>query len=186
MSLFELFSIAIALSFDAFGVAISIGLKHSLKLNKKIYIIISFGFFQFFLSAAGLFIGILFNQYVFNIPDYVGGLSIIIIGVLMIKEAVQKREEPVTIETHIFIILGISVSIDALMVGFTVLSKTTLIYVGFAYTLFIGLVTLLITIIAFLIANSLKKIEIVEKYSQYLGGIILILFGIKMLVFNVL
>lgn len=177
MSLFELFSIAFALSLDAFGVAISVGLKHSLKINKKILVILSFGFFQFFLSSAGLVIGKLFNQYVFKIPNFICGLTIMIIGILMIKEAMQNGEESIIIKPGIFIILGISVSIDALMIGFTVINK-------FVHTIFIGIITLLMTIIAFFIAKYLKKIEIIERYSQYLGGIILILFGVKILIFG--
>ena len=184
MSLFELFSIAIALSLDAFGVAISIGLKYSLNASRKILTIVSFGFFQFFLSAIGLFIGTLFNQYVFNIPDFIGGLTVMIIGVLMIHESIQNKQESIIMKPGIFIILGISVSIDALMVGFTVISKATLIYAGFVHTIFIGLITLLMTIIAFFTAKHLKRIELIEKYSQHLGGVILILFGIKMLLFS--
>ncbi len=184
MSLFELFSIAIALSLDAFGVAISIGLRYILTVNKKIFFIVSFGFFQFLLAASGLLIGKLFNQYIFLVPDLISGIIVMIIGILMIKEAFQNNEESIIMKPGIFIILGISVSIDALMIGFTVISKATFLYLGVIHTLFIGLITLIMTIIAFFIAKYLKKIEIVEKYSQYLGGIILILFGLKMMIFG--
>jgi len=183
LSLFELVSISFALSLDAFGVAISLGFKHILSVSKKMLFIASFGFFQFFLSFCGLFIGKLFNQYVFMVPSYLSGVIVLLVGIFMIKEAIQnKKQESIIMNKAIFIILGISVSVDALMIGFTVISRISFLFTGFTYTLFIGFVTLIMTFSAFLAAFYLKRIEIIERYSEYIGGIILILFAIKMII----
>jgi putative Mn2+ efflux pump MntP len=81
-----------------------------------------------------------------------------------------------------YLILGVSVSIDAMVVGFTVLNNITKVML-LKDTLFIGAVTLAMVTIAFLISKYLKKIEVVGKYADYIGGIILIIFGLKMMFF---
>ncbi len=186
MALFELFSVALALSLDAFGISISIGLKDKLTINKKILFILSFGFFQFLLSAFGMLMGRAFNRYILVIPDVIGGVIVAIIGTLMIKEAISNKQESESIimKKGIFIILGISVSIDALIIGFTVISKILSVYIGIIDTIFIGFISFIMSAIGFYIATHLKKIEIIERYSQYLAGIILILFGIKIMIFG--
>jgi putative Mn2+ efflux pump MntP len=80
-----------------------------------------------------------------------------------------------------YLILGISVSIDAAVVGFTVLNNINRGFILFEATVFIGLITLIMCIIAFLIAKYLRKIHIISKYADYVGGIILIVFGLKMI-----
>ena len=51
----------------------------------------------------------------------------------------------------------------------------------FEAAVFIGLVALILCIIAFLIAKYLRKINIISRYADYVGGIILIIFGLKMI-----
>ena len=101
----------------------------------------------------------------------------------MIKEGFENKGKCPLINPKMCIILGISVSIDAMVVGFTVLDKVKENLQLFQYTLMIGLVTLVMSTLAFFIARYLKKIEFVGKYADYIGGIILILFGIKMMFF---
>ena len=50
MELYPLFIIALALSLDAFGVALCIGLNNQAKFKNKTGFTISFGFFQFLFS----------------------------------------------------------------------------------------------------------------------------------------
>ncbi|MCH5138138.1 manganese efflux pump, partial [Clostridiaceae bacterium UIB06] len=50
-------------------------------------------------------------------------------------------------------------------------------------TLFIGTITLIMASIAFIFARYLKRISLVSKYADYIGGIILVIFGIKMMFF---
>ena len=51
----------------------------------------------------------------------VGGIAIAIVGILMIKEGVEDTEEDETLllKKGMVLILGVSVSIDAFVVGFT-------------------------------------------------------------------
>lgn len=180
MSLYTILIIALALSLDAFGVALSIGLNCEVKTINKAYFCISFGFFQFLFAVTGAFAGVIFNTYIASIPSIIGGIVIAIVGVLMIKEGMEDKEECILLKPKMYAVLGISVSIDALVVGFTALNTLSS-NLMLPYTIFIGIVTFILCIIAFVISKFLHKVQFICKYADYIGGIILILFGLKMI-----
>lgn len=183
MDFYSLSLIALALSLDAFGAALGIGFNNRLGLNEKFKFVLSFGFFQFLFSFIGAWLGTVFNLYIVALPQRIGGLMMIIVGLIILKEGFQNKESAIFLESKMYFIMGISVSIDALIIGFTVLSSSY----GYFYitisSLYIGIVTFVISIIGFYIVKFLKKIEIMQKYSDYISGIILILFGMKMIIF---
>lgn len=183
MSFYILLSIAVALSLDAFGVAICIGLNNQVKRNHKFLFAASFAFFQFLFSLIGAYIGLLFNTYIASIPQLIGGIVIALVGVLMIKEGYENKGECPLIKPSMYFVLGMSVSIDAMVIGFTALSNINNVIVMISDTVIIGLVTLIMSLTAFFVARYLKRIDAIGKYADYLGGIILILFGIKMIFF---
>ncbi|MFL0250362.1 manganese efflux pump MntP family protein [Clostridium neuense] len=183
MSLYLLFIIAVALSLDAFGVALSIGFNEAVKKKNKILFAISFGTFQFLLTFIGAYAGFVFNTYIVTIPQIIGGTVISIVGVLMIKDGFQKKPENIFLNFKMYIILGISVSIDAAVVGFTIFNKINGNYMIMLQSIFIGITTFIVSNIGFLIAKFLRRIEIIKRYANYIGGVILVLFGIKMMFF---
>lgn len=182
MDFYSLTMIALALSLDAFGVAISIGICN-LTLKKSIPYIISFGFFQFFFALSGAYAGVLFNTYIVSVPKIIGGIIIILVGIVMLKEGFEHEEDKLTNASSVYFILGMSVSVDALVVGFTVLNNIKSNWIIFRNSMYIGLVTFIMTSIAFKISKYLKKIKAVKSYANYIGGIILIIFGLKMIIF---
>ena len=101
----------------------------------------------------------------------------------MIKEGMESKGQCPLLNIKIYFLLGISVSIDSMIVGFATLGGMEVIKL-LIYTLRIGLVTLIMCIIAFIISKNLSKIELVSRYADYIGGIILILFGLKMMFFS--
>lgn len=177
----DLFLISIALSLDAFGVALCIGLNSSVKKENKIKFAFSFGFFQFAFALIGAYGGVLFSTYIAAIPNIIGGLIICVVGIMMVKEGCENGSVCPLINTKMYFVIGISVSIDAMVIGFTTLNSIHNNYEIFEKTIFIGVTTYIISILAFMISRYLKKIQIMEKYANYIGGIILILFGIKMI-----
>lgn len=181
MKMYDLLLISLALSLDAFGVAISVGLDKEIRFGNKLGFIISFGFFQFLFSIIGAYAGVFFNTYIAAVPKIIGGVLIAIVGALMIKEGFGNKEEDILLSFKTYIILGISVSIDAMIIGFTVLNNIKNDILILNYTLFIGVTTLIVSSVGFIIAKYLRKIEVVSKYADYIGGIILIIFGIKMI-----
>ncbi len=183
MEVYSLFLIALALSLDAFGVALCIGLNNNIARKSKVMFAISFGFFQFLFSIIGAYAGFLFNTYIASVPKVLGGALIAIVGIMMLKEGFQNKDECPLIKPGMVVILGVSVSIDAMVIGFTALNNIKNNLVILENTIFIGVVTLIITTIAFIISKYLKRIEILSKYADYIGGVILVIFGIKMMFF---
>lgn len=183
MEVEELFFLGLALSLDAFGVILCIGINKGIILKSIMIFVFSFGFFQFFLSFLGGYMGIIFNKYIFPIPTIVGGLIIIIVGILMIVEGVKQKEKSIFLNKSMYFILGISVSIDALVIGFTTLTYISDLFYLFMSSLFIGLITAIICSLGVILSKYIKKISIISSYADYIGGIILILFGLKMLFF---
>ncbi len=182
MEIRSLIMISVALALDAFGVALSIGLNCEVKTKHKGYFVLSFGFFQFLFSFLGAYIGYIFNSFA-SVPNTIGGLVIILVGIMMIKEGFEEKEECILIKPKMYLILGISVSIDALVVGFITLNSIIGPMALFIDTLFIGLVTVFLSSLGFILSKSLNKIKFIAKYADFIGGIILIGFGIKMIFF---
>ena len=183
MDFYSLLLIAIALSLDAFGVALCIGLNRGVRIKGRVLFSACSGFFQFLFALIGAYAGVLFNTYIASVPQIIGGALISIVGILMLKEGFQNKGECPVIRPGSYFILGISVSIDAMVIGFTVLNNINNNLIILKDTLFIGVVTLIISSLAFVVAKYLKKIELLGKYADYIGGVILVIFGIKMMFF---
>lgn len=182
MDLYPLFTIALALSLDAFGIALCIGLNNQARFANKIGFIISFGVFQFLFSYIGAYAGFLFNTYVAAMPTIIGGIIISGVGVVMIMDGFENKGKCPLLKPKMYFILGVSVSIDAMVIGFTVLNNITKVIL-LKDTLFIGGITLIMSTFAFVISRYLKRIEVIGRYADYIGGIILIIFGLKMMFF---
>lgn len=81
------------------------------------------------------------------------------------------------------LVIGISVSIDALVLGFTSLNHLGSTIILFIDCFLIGLITLTLCTIGFFICKYIRKVEFVCKYANYLGGLALIFLAIKMILF---
>lgn len=183
MNINYIFIIALALSLDAFGVAISIGINRSLRIKNKILFSISFGFFQFLFSFIGAYLGFFFSTYIISIPKIMGGAIISIVGIIMIRDGFEHKDNTFLLKNKMYAILGASVSIDALVIGFTILGHSLDLISLLVQTVFIGVVTLIISSIGFIISVFISKIDVIAKYADFMGGVILIAFGIKLMFF---
>ena len=183
MNIYIIFIIGVALAMDAFGVALGIGLNPILKASNKIKFILSFAFFQFLFTFLGGVLGHLFDVYITSIPSIAGGIVMSFVGILMIVDGLKDKESDLLIKNSTCIILGISVSIDALVIGFTTFCKLDSFIVLSIDSIFIGLITIFLSTVAFFICRYVKKISFISKYANFLGGIALILFGIKVILF---
>lgn len=170
--------IALALALDAFGVAVSIGISKKASLVDEFMLTISFGFFQFLFSYIGAYFGIVFNKVVIVMPNIVSGIVVTFIGILMIIDGIKKEKKLIIINKCMYIIIGISVSIDALAVGFTMLNASFKLALD---TIFIGVVSIILSALGFILSNYLYKINFVKKYSAFFSGAILIFLGVKMM-----
>lgn len=191
MEYVTLLLIALSLSLDAFSVSIIDGLTIN-DLNKKrmLFICLTFGVFQALMPLIGHLVGLTFIQY---IEDYDHWLSLVLlafVGLKMVydgvKEIIEKRKkndsEEETSKTYsykLILIQGIATAIDALAIGLTL--ETSIapanVYLGI---FIIGVVTFLMCLVGIFLGSKISKllkghIEIAE----IIGGVILVLIGIK-------
>ena len=179
MGIVEITLLGIGLAMDAFAVSICKGLSMK-KMNWKNAIIIAlyFGIFQALMPVIGYFLGTTFESLVTKFDHWIAFVLLLAIGGSMIKEAFSKDEESKNdkVDFKTMSVLALATSIDALAVGITFAFFE--VNVLLAVTI-IGLITFIISIIGVKIGNRFG-----DKYqskAEFMGGIILILLGIKIL-----
>lgn len=172
--------VALALALDAAGVTMAIGCGTKTNLNEKFEIIFAFGFFQFLFALIGGLMGNYIDQNFFTISNYFSGTIILLLGLFLIREGYKNSEECIyrKISFGTVAVLGVSVSIDALGAGFSLLFSLDYSLI-LQDALIIGLIASIITAAAFKVVNYIKHIALVEKYADYVGGYILVLIGIN-------
>ena len=183
MNFLSVLIIAIALSLDAFGVALSLGIAKGINNSQIVLMSLSFGFFQYLMSFIGGIFGVYILSFLGGFPKVLGGAVISVVGLVMFIEGFKEDQptENIVIKAKMFIVLGVSVSIDALVVGLSALGSSGDNKFVFLASLIIGIVSFINSIIAFIIGRFLREIKVIEKYAEFIGGIILMLMGIKMM-----
>ena len=179
MGTIEILLISIGLAMDAFAVSICKGLSIK-KMNWKNAIIIGlyFGIFQAGMPILGYFLGSTFERFITNIDHWIAFSLLTGIGFDMLKEAFSKESENSNdkVDFKTMIILSIATSIDALAVGITFACLKTKIIVP---AITIGIITFLMSVIGVKIGNKFG--DKYERKAEIMGGVILILLGIKIL-----
>ena len=180
MSIPELIITAFALSMDAFAVSICKGLAMRRASLKEMAIVgIWFGGFQALMPLIGYFLGSAFEKYIVSVDHFIAFGLLLLIGILMIKESCEKDEEKADASLcfKTMLLMAIATSIDALAVGvsYGILPNIN-IWVAISS---IGIITLLLCMLGVKIGNIFGA-----KYkskAELIGGIILILIGVKIL-----
>ncbi len=177
MSIFGIIILSIGLGMDAFAISVCKGISFKKgNLKKSVIVATYMGVFQAIMPVLGYYLGISFADKITSIDHWLAFALLFVIGVKMIKEALNKDIEVVNdnVDFKEMIVLAIATSIDALAVGITFAFLNVNLW--FAITL-IGSITFILSLIG-------TKIGIIfgnkyEKKAELLGGIILILLGIK-------
>ena len=176
----QIILIGLGLSMDAFAVSICKGLEmKELKKEKMILIALFFGLFQALMPLIGWFLGSRFAKYITSIDHWISFVLLIFIGGKMLVEGIKNKEElanekELTIKE--LFLLSIATSIDALAVGITLAFVNTNIWFAI---LIIGLITFILSMIGVLLGHKFGAKY--QNISEIIGGIILILIGIKIL-----
>ena len=179
LNILSVFLIAVALAMDAFSVSLTKGFtQKNLTKSQIIYYGIFFGFFQFMMPVIGYFCISSISSIIESFASIIGFVLLLAIGLNMIRESLFDGDEKIT-DNFSFkevTLLAIATSIDAFAVGitFAVLNNPFL------------MPSIIIGVVAF--AFSIAGIYIGRKLGDYfgdkfqiLGGVILILIGIKIL-----
>ena len=179
MQIWELIAIAIALSMDAFAVSVCKGLSvKQVKLSHTLTAGLYFGGFQSLMPLIGYLLGSQFESLITSIDHWIAFVLLGIIGVNMIREALGKEEDELndSFAFKVMLPLAVATSIDALAVGVT-----------FAF-LNVDIVPAVLLIGATTFTFSAAGVKIgslfglrFKKKAELLGGIVLILIGVKIL-----
>jgi putative Mn2+ efflux pump MntP len=181
MSFISIFLIALALSMDAFSVAMALGAAgrgHS--SGTVIRLATAFGLFQFVMPIVGWLLGKTIVSYIADYDHWIAFGPLTVVGIRMIK-AYFDRDEKERLKDPTkgwsLLILSIATSIDALAVGVSLAFFDVNIYYASAV---IGIVCFTITAVGMIFGKALSRI--LGKKAVLLGGIVLIGIGIKIVV----
>lgn len=179
MGFIEILLIGISLAADAFAVAVCKGLSMRKYESKKGLIVgIYFGIFQGLMPIIGYLLGTTFKDLITSIDHWIAFVLLGAIGLNMIRESFSKYEESFNdkVDFKTMLPLAVATSIDALAIGITFsFLKVNII----ASATIITITTFVLSFIGIIIGNKFGT-----KYkskAEFLGGIILILMGIKIL-----
>lgn len=180
MDILTMIFIGLGLAMDAFAVSISRGvILKKFHIGHAFRIALFFGGFQAVMPLIGWSAGFSFKTYVETYSHWIAFIILLIIGCKMIYESIFVKKEKLKCEPNnllVLIGLAIATSLDALAVGvsFSLLDITIT-----EPVLVIGFVTFILSFVGVYLGDRFgilfgNKIEI-------LGGIILILIGLKIL-----
>lgn len=184
MGIAELMLTAVVLSLDAFAVAVCKGLNmRKINYGQTFLIALFFGGFQALMPFLGWIAGSSFEKYITGVDHWVAFGLLALIGGKMVWEVLFGKDGDGDTENSQFSILelfllAVATSIDALAVG-----------IAFAFTpgtdialsvILIGCVTFVLSAAGVAIGNRFGSRY--EKKAELVGGIVLILLGIKILI----
>ncbi|MFA6972303.1 MAG: manganese efflux pump MntP family protein [Gallionella sp.] len=175
----EVIVLAVALSMDAFAVSIGLGSKSNARgLGLKAGIF--FGVFQALMPFIGYLGGKGVLGWVDNYAHWIAFGLLALIGAKMIYEGMQEgiEEDIEAVTNKMMLVLAIATSIDAMAAGF---SLTLLNINAYLACLIIGVTTFLFSWAGVQIGK--KSGSWLESRAEIFGGTVLILMGLKILVF---
>ena len=183
MGIEELLLLAVGLSMDAFAVSVCKGLALRRATFKAEFTCgVWFGGFQALMPLIGFFLGSLFAGAIEAFDHWVAFALLVLIGVNMLKEALEKGDSCSTegrgdFSVKTMFVMAVATSIDALAVGISL---------AMAGDVNIFQAVGLIGVVTFVLSATGVKVGSVfgcryEKKAQIAGGVILILLGIRIL-----
>ena len=180
MNFLSLLMLAVGLSMDAFAVAVCKGLAlKKITFRHALIVGLWFGGFQALMPLLGYLLAAQFREAIAAYDHWIAFGLLVLIGGNMIREAVFEKEEAETDSALSFrsmLPLAVATSIDALAVGVTFAFLDVRIVPSVTL---IGVTTLILSMLG-VKAGSLFGAKY-EKKAEILGGVILILLGIKTL-----
>lgn len=168
----SIFLVALALSMDAFSVAITIGINCS-ELRKKLLFICLVGLCHFVFPWAGMLFGQTFLKSIVINGERILGIILLILALEMIYEYFHKEGNLCFTYPNLFLLI-ISVSMDSFMTGIGLYSMSGKVYS--ILTIF-SLTSMLFSTLGIFLGNIFNKL--IGKYSEVIGILILVSLGVK-------
>ena len=185
MTPFEIILIAIGLAMDAFAVSVAVGATKYLKSKRaKFRISFHFGLFQFLMPILGWLAGSTVAVYIESIDHWIALALLTYVGVRMIRESFEKGAKKYKMNPSRgwrLMLLSLATSIDALAVGLSLAIIGATIWSTAAI---IGLITAALSLVGILLGKSIGGA--LSKRAEFVGGLVLIFIGIKIVVEHLL
>lgn len=183
MGIVELLLIAVGLSMDAFAVSICRGLgMRRLNLRTAAVLALFFGGFQALMPLIGWALGSQFMWLIGPVDHWVAFALLAFIGGKMLWEAFHEDEEGCgcedtsAIDLCEFLILAVATSIDALAAGISFAALSVDIVASVSL---IGIITFALSFVGVAVGHFFGARY--EKPASIVGGVVLILIGLKVL-----
>lgn len=179
MGTLELLIISLGLSADAFAVAVTNGLcNKEMKSRWTFFIALTFGVYQGAMPCLGYALGQTFTKHITAYDHYVALILLGIIGGKMVYEAIKEMGDDCCqvkkLSFGILMVQGVATSIDALAVGVSFSAMNVKIV---SACLFIASITFICSFLGVIIGKRFGSVF--NKKAQLIGGILLILIGLK-------
>lgn len=181
MDLLSLIFTGIGLAMDASAVSIAKGMSLPNEKNKNyaLKLGLAFGVFQGLMPLIGYLAGSTFSGYIQSVDHWVAFILLALIGLNMIKESREEKEneEVSDLSLKVILLLAIATSIDALAVGVSFAFLKVNIVLACSI---IAVVTFILSFICVMVGKRLGSLF--QKYAEIFGGIILMMIGAKILI----
>lgn len=191
-----IFISGLTLAVDAFAVSVTDGMVYrDLRLRKGILIPVTFGAFQAIMPIIGFYISWGLSQFeiIEQVDHWIALVLLLIIGGKMIYDGIkelrspEEEVQPKQFSVPEVMVQGVATSIDALAVGFTfniMLQGISRIQLwAWISVIVIGVTTFAIALGGLLIGIRVGKLfKNKASIAEIVGGIVLILIGIKIVV----
>lgn len=183
MGVIELFLIGVGLSMDAFAVSVCKGLgMKRVNYRHALVIALFFGGFQGLMPVIGWALGSQFARFVTPVDHWIAFGLLALIGGKMLWDAFHNQDEDAQtldcerLDLKELFMLAIATSIDALAVGITfAFLEVSIVFAAVV----IALVTFVLSWVGVAVGNRFGVRY--QKPSTIVGGVVLILIGLKTL-----
>ena len=197
MDFLSLFLIAVSLAMDAFAVSITNGVTaHNFSRQKAVLTAVCFGAFQFIMPLMGWLLGTGAYSLISSFDHWIAFVLLGFIGGKMLFDTIREIRHPeqetegIVLNGKIIIMQGIATSIDALAIGisFAALAMSvrfSLLTVNiWSSCLLIGAVAFVLSVTGGLLGKKIGGFF--KNKAGIIGGVILILIGVKILLEHLL
>ncbi len=157
-----------------------------IRFNKALIIAFSLAFFQGLMPFLGWMMGIGLQEYLKPIDHWVAFILLAFLGIKMIYESTKHKDARTTfnpLNPTVLITMSVATSIDALIVGmslsFISMPETLLWIAVLMPVLIIGSVTFVMSMLGILFGKKVGNRF--GKRMEMLGGVVLIIIGIRIL-----
>lgn len=184
MSILEIFLIGLGVSADAFAVSMCKGVEmKKFILKYALLIALFFGGFQMLMPIIGWAAGTLFEKYITEFDHWIAFGLLLFLGGKMIYDGIFDKddnkdgeEKPMKLGFFTLLVMAIATSIDALAVGVTFAFLKVNVWIAVSI---IGATTFSFSLVG--VGIGVKVGDKFKNKAEILGGVILILLGVKIL-----